>query len=103
MQLGPESERPTKAIATPIGEPTKHVPVTDDEWRAIKQKQVDHENKQKELAATKHLRDREAAYKKEIYPQIDEARMNAMFGDETLQNALKQKKEEIDARFPEPA
>lgn len=103
MQLGPESERPKKAVATPPGQPTLHVPVTDDEWREMLQRDEEHNRMMAERAATQYKMDREEAYKAEIYPLMDEARMNSGFGDDTLLNALKKKKEEIDARFPESA
>lgn len=107
MQLGPESERPTKVRvfrddAGAIQQ--ERLKLTDEEWQEHIQRGIDHDNKKKEYAKTKYLDDREEAYKKEIYPRMDEARLKeSLENDSTLVNELRVKKADIDAKYPAPA
>jgi hypothetical protein len=104
MALPPESERPYKAIATPPGEPTKHEPLTDEEWMEHLDRIAIHNDQMAEQAKVQYSIDRQAAYEKEIYPRLDEAKMKAeLEGDSSLKDELKAKKIEIDSRFPPPA
>lgn len=104
MELPDESLRPHKAVATPPGEPTLRVPLSDDEWREHLQREIDFEAKKAEAAKTQHLRDREEAYKKEVYPFLEEAMAaKELDGNPKLMNELKAKRKEIRDRFPEPA
>lgn len=106
MNLGPESERPEKlkVFKNEKGKiEQKRIFLTDDEWRDYLRREQEHNNKMAELAKTQHLRDREEAYKQEIYPHMDNAKMLAeLENDTTKMDELKAKKIEIDNRFPEP-
>ncbi len=107
MQLGPESERPSKVRVFRNKDEEiiqERTPLSDDEWREHIQRGIDHKNEQAELAKTKYLSDREDEYKKEIHPKMDEARLKeSLEGDGSLMAQLKAKKAEIDAKYPAPA
>lgn len=99
-----ESLRPKKAKATKPGQPTLHVPLTDDEWREFLDREDAHKAKMAERAKNKHLLDREEAYQREVYPFMQEALAAQQLDDNPApMNKLKAKRREIEARFPAPA
>lgn len=105
MKIGPEEERPyhlkvyRDAKTREIKQ--KKVPFTDSEWQHKIEKSKKLEERKKELTKTQYLRDREEAYKQEIYPHLDNAKMLAeLEGDRTKLDELKAKKQEIDNQYP---
>ena len=103
MKLPDESLRPTRAIATPPNEPTKRLKFSDEEWLAHIKDEADHKVKMAELAKTQYLRDRKAAYEKEINPFLSEAQSKSLLdNDDSLVKELRAKKLAIEAKFPQP-
>lgn len=102
MSLPPEHLRPNKAVAYKDGT-SKHVPLSDEEWREYLDRQDAHAAKMAERNKSQYKLDREEAYKKEIYPFLDEAKaMQELDGDSSLMDELKAKRAAIKARHPEP-
>lgn len=106
MNLGPESERPTKSRCRKGADGKffqERVKVTDEEWREHIQREQNYQALLAEKAKTKHLDDREAAYREEVYPMLDKAlAMKELDGDPSLMDELKAKRQAIKERFPEP-
>jgi len=106
MNLGPEDQRPHRTVLRKHSDGSLHqsrVPLTDEEWAELKERGRVHAELMAEKAKSKYLEDREDAYKEEIYPFMDNARMLAeLEGDKSKLDELKKKKKDIDDRFPKP-
>lgn len=104
MSLPPEHLRPHKAVAGLNGQPPRRVPLSNDEWKQRLKDEEEWRVKMDELAKTQYLRDRESAYKQEVYPFLEEAMAaRELDGNGALMEELKVKRKAIKERFPKPS